>query len=353
MLKFRLFLLLFALVLTGAGCFGFGADNTANSDGGVFKSTSAGDVWTQVSAVPGPKGVGTIGGRSITVMEMDPQDHEMIYIGTRASGLLYSEDGGASWRQPKATNLKTGEISDIEVDPKDVCTVYIAKGPRLYKSDNCLRDLDDETYVETRSKVTLRQVVVDWFNPKVVWLALSNGDILKSTDGGDTWRTMVSAENDITALIISNTDSRILLAGTDQNGFFKTTDGGKNWVQIEKELKDYRNANRVYGLTQDEKSSAVIAATKFGLLRSPDFGNSWTPIELLTAAGQVTIKALSVDPKDAGKIYYAALNTLYSTKDGGVTWTTHQIPTTKIPEVLLIDPTNTSVLYVGVAAPVK
>lgn len=353
MLKFRLSLLFMVLVLTGAGCFGFGGSKTTNADGGVFKSTSGGDVWTQTVAVPGAKGVGTIGGRSIIVMEMDPQDHEMIYVGTRTSGLLYSEDSGTTWRQPKATNLKTGEISDIEVDPKDVCTMYIAKGPRLYKTDNCLRDLDDQIYVETRTKVNIRHVVVDWFNSEVVWLALSNGDVLKSTDAGGTWRTMVSVENDITSFIISNQDSRVVLMGTDKNGFYKTTDGGQNWLQIEKELKNYRNANRVYGLTQDEISTEVVAATKYGLLRSKDFGSTWSPIELLTAAGQVTIKALAVDPKNSKKIYYTALNTVYSSKDGGVTWTTHQIPTTKIPEVLLIDPINTSVLYVGMVAPAK
>lgn len=352
MLKFRISLVFLVLVLTGAGCFGFGGSQPG-PDGGVFKTTSAGDVWTQVTAVPGPKGVGTIAGRSITVMAMDPQDHETIYIGTRTSGLLYSEDGGISWRQPKATSLKTGEVDYIAVHPENVCTVYIAKGPRLYKTESCMREVDDEIYVETRTGVMIRSVQVDWFDPDVVWLALSNGDVLKSQDGGGTWRTMVSVENDITAFLINNTDSRIIILGTDKNGFYQTADAGENWVQIEKELKDYRNANRVYALVQDANSATILAATKYGLLRSEDFGSTWSPIELLTAAGQVTIKALAIDPKNSDKIYYTALNTFYSTKDGGVTWTTRQIPTTKVPETMLIDPTNPAVLYVGVAAQAK
>ena len=353
MIKFRLSLLFLILVLTGAGCLGFGGDKKNNLDGGVFKTKNFGEIWQQTVAVPGLKGVGTIGGRSIVTMEMDPQDHEIIYLGTKTSGLLYSEDAGLTWRQPKLAGLKTGQISSLAINPKDMCTIYIAKGPRLYKTEDCLHTANDEAYVETRSQVVINQVKIDWFNPQVVWLGLSNGDVLKSTNGGQTWRTVLNTKNKISDLILNNHDSRIVLVATDKDGLYKTSDGGENWKHIEKELKEFRNANRVYRLAQDKKSQVVLMASKFGLLRSEDFGDSWQSIDLLTAAGQVTIKALTIDSKDIRKFYYTALNTFYSTQDNGRTWTTHEIPTTKIPNNILIDPINTSVLYVGTYIPVK
>jgi photosystem II stability/assembly factor-like uncharacterized protein len=350
--KMRLAIMLSILVLGGAGCFGLGGAKVP-PDGGVFRSTNSGNLWQQKVAVPGPKGVGSMGTQNILTLALDPQDHEVLYAGTRASGLLFSLDAGESWQQPKLAALKSGAISAIAVDPKDLCVAYLAKGPRLYKTSSCLRLVNEEAYVETRASVAINEVAVDWFNNKVVWLGLSNGDVLKSVDGGTNWRTMLNAKKEVTALIVNNGDSRNVMVGTAGGGFFKTEDSGDTWKQIDKELKNYRSGNYVLDLVQTKDSQVAVASTKYGLLITRDFGDSWGDIKLLTAPGQVTIKALAVNPNDGNQIYYAALQTFYITRDGGATWNTNKLPTARLPQTLLVDPVVPSVLYVGVAEPEK
>ncbi len=203
--------------------------------------------------------------------------------------------------------------------------------------------------VPARTGVQVLEMAVDWYNPGVVWLGLSNGDVLKSEDGGRTWRTVLNTKKDITAIMISQTDSRRGLVGTDTAGFYKTDDAGATWTQVVKELKDFRNGDNVLSLVQDAKSEVVIAATQFGLLRSRDFGSTWEKVSLLTSPGQVAIRALAIDPNNANRIYYAASATFYTSADGGNTWTTSRIPTTRVPEAMLVDPSKPSTVYVGVA----
>jgi hypothetical protein len=349
----RILILFIAFVLMGQGCFGGGQKTTKAADGGVFKTVNAGDDWVQAAAVPSAKGVGTLAGVSVVSIEADPQDSETLYLGTISNGLFYSHNGGEEWMRPMEGALKTGTVQSVAVSPKDVCTVYIAKGQRLYKTENCLREFDDQTYVETRANVRIEEIEIDWFNPDVIWLGLSNGDILRSEDAGGTWRTVLETKNDTMALMVHNGDSRIVLVGTAQAGIYKTIDGGDNWVQIKDAFKTFRSGDRIHSLVQNNDSSVLLAATKHGILRSTDYAESFEGLELLTAPSQVTIKALAMDPANADTIYYAALSTFYRSINGGADWATRQLPTTRLPERLLLDPRDPGVLYIGVTTPKK
>lgn len=335
-----------ALLLMGQGCIGGGGGSA--TDGGVFKTADAGETWVQMNVIPSARGIGSISGADVRVIAADPTDKSVMYIGTAANGLLYTEDSASSWRQPRTLGLLDGPVRDVDVDPTDPCTVYVVKQQRLYKTTDCLRTFDSETYVETRASVFVRRVSVDWFNPQVVWIGLSNGDVYKSSDAGKNWQKNHNFKSAISEILISQTDSRAVLVATEKNGFQKTVDGGDTWEEIKGGIESLRNANQVNAMVQTENSDTVLAATTYGILRSNDFGSTWEALKLLTSPGQVTILTLAVAPKNANRIYYAAGSTFYATMDGGVSWNTNKIPTTRIPNTMLIDPDEPSVLYIGV-----
>lgn len=343
----KLALLLGSVALLGAGC--FGSSSSGGNDGGVFGTSDAGSTWTQQTAIPSAKGVGTIGGTDVVALEMDPEDSQALYAGTAAHGLLYSLDGAGSWMQPRDAGLKEGRVSAIEVHPSDVCTVYFAKAERLYKTEDCMRSFDSEAYVETRSGVTVAKIAVDWYNPDIVWIGLSNGDVMKSEDGAATWQTSLSAKKAITGLMVSNADSRAVLVATETDGFYKTADAGATWTQVKDELKEFKNASKVTGLVQTKDAGTVLASTAYGVIRSKDFGGTWEALQLLSSPGQVDIYTLAVNPEDANEIAYAAGTTFYRSQDGGAKWTTTKIPSTRVPMALLLDPADTDVAYLGVA----
>lgn len=336
-----------SLILIGAGC---SSSSSSGSDGGVFTTSNAGQDWVQTVIVPTAAGIGTLATTDVLNMEIDPQDDTFIYLGTRQNGMLYSQDSGVSWLQPESDALSDGLIYHIEVDPKDVCTVYVAKGSRLYSTHDCMRSFDSETYVDNRSGVSVVQVAVDWFDTDTIWIGLSNGDVLKSTDSGDTWQTVLKTGEEISGFLIHATDSRTLLVSTYEKGIYKTEDGGSDWEQLDGGISDLDDADHVYSLIQDASSDTLIAATGYGLVRSEDFGDTWSAIQLVTSAGQVTIRAVGMDIEDPNTLYYAANATFYHSDDAGATWDTERLPTARVPRAMLVDPDEAEVLYIGVAS---
>jgi photosystem II stability/assembly factor-like uncharacterized protein len=344
---FKLLAVLAIVLLTGQGCLSFGGSKSDGSrDGGVFKSTDGGVEWAQAVAYPTSQGVGSLAAIDVLSLAIDPQDHETLYMGSKENGLFFSINSGSSWQVPRNKSLQTGAIRSIAVDPKDVCAVYAVLGTRLYKTEDCTRSFES-MYEETRSNVSVRRVAVDWYAPDTVYIGLSNGDVLKSTDRGEAWTKVLEGDDDVTEIMVSNSDSRVVFVATE-GGMYKTADSGASWVKLEEALKDYRDGSNIFSLVQNTDGSSLIMATKYGLLRSLDLGETWEALQLVTSAGQVTIRALAIDPSNADTIYYATSSTFYTSNDGGVTWETQKLPSTRAASVLRVDPTAPSTMYLGV-----
>jgi photosystem II stability/assembly factor-like uncharacterized protein len=343
----RLIATLSFILFLGAGCFGFGGGKSDGSrDGAVFGSTDSGVTWTQSAAFPTTKGVGSLAAMDLLTIVIDPSDRYTLYMGTKENGLFYSLNGGSAWQQPRDQALQQGAVRSIAIDPADVCTVYAVTATKLYKTETCARNFQ-AGYEETRGNVALRRVVVDWFNPDVVYLGLSNGDLLKSSDRGEAWTKILSVVDDVRDILISNADSRIILIATS-SGLYKTVDGGITWEKQTDALKDYKEADNIFSLVQTTAGDVMFLSAKYGLLRSMDAGESWEALSLVTSPGQVTIRAFAVDPGNANTMYYATASTFYTSRDGGVTWETSKLPTTRAASALRVDPEKTSTLYLGV-----
>ncbi|HBR80257.1 MAG: Glycosyl hydrolase [Candidatus Uhrbacteria bacterium GW2011_GWE2_45_35] len=350
MSKFSLFIIaaLALITVTGAGCSLPGMTKKTSDTtkfGGVYKTSDAGLGWTQKTAFPTSQGVGNIGTASIKSMAIDPQDHKTIYLGTSENGLLVSYNGAETWQAANDSKMQSGLVSSVAVDYKDMCSLYTAVGQKVYVSENCGRTFE-ESYNETRSGIKVNKIITDWYNQGTVYIGLTNGDVLKSSDFGKSWSRIKSFGKVINAFLISNQDSRVVLVGTE-DGFWKSTDAGLNWTEKSSVLKDFSQAKEVYDLVQNSSGLTVIMSNRYGLLRSTDLGETWEALVLLTPAKQVVITALALDPKDANIIYYTTTSTLYKTVNGGLNWTTQKLVTGWEAAHLLVDPEEPSNLYLG------
>lgn len=342
----RLFFLLILPIFLGAGC--FSSSSSGGSDGGVFKTVTAGEEFAQAIVVPTAAGIGSLATTNVLNMEMDPHDSNFLYIGTRSNGLLYSEDAAASWRQPREAAMREGTIFAVEVDPTDACRLYVAKGSRVYSSSDCMRTFESETYVDARG-VNVVQIEVDWYDSETIWIGLGNGDVLRSDDAGNTWRTMLTTGQEVSDILISNDDSRQVLVSTFKTGVYKTVDKGSNWENIKGEIDDLKEADRVFQMRQTDDSGLVLLSSIYGLFVSTDFGSTWDALDLITSPGEVYIRAIGLDPTNKNIMYYAANGTFYRSNDAGVTWDTERLATTRVARDMLIDPSDSAVVYIATA----
>src|SRR5262249_26479138 len=109
-------------------------------------------------------------------------------------------------------------------------------------------------------------------------------------------------------------------SGGPGSGLHKSTDGGKTWKQITKDLPEGELGRIAIAASPSRPNTvySLIEAKKSGLYRSDDLGASWTKVSGATAVTgrPFYFATLVVDPKDYRTIYKPDFNLAVSV-DGG------------------------------------
>ena len=146
---------------------------------GVFKSTDRGNNWTQIN-----NGLNSL---ETNVLTVDPNDSDVLYLGTDDDGIYKSINGGENWK--KLIPTASFGVGDIIVDPQDSNNVYMG--------------------------------TVDYFRLSESRGVLGDFGVYKSTDGGTTWEEFNSGLNHLGVFSLElSEENRILYAGTRAGGVY-------------------------------------------------------------------------------------------------------------------------------------
>lgn len=333
-----------ALLLTGAGC-SIGSTSSSTPDGGVFSTQNGGQDWSHLTVLnQGPK-LGSIANVATVSGVFDPQDPSVLYVGTTQNGLMVTLDSGASWQQ--ARGLTSGPVAAISVDAKDKCTVFVARANQLLKTDTCGRDWA-QVYYDPRTAQQYTAVQVDPTNSSVVYAGNADGDIMRSEDGGASWRVLHRADARINAIVMDARNNQTMYIATNGAGILKSSDRGATWQEIRAELDGYDGGRRPMTVVIDPLNSNVIYhVSRTGILRSENAGGAWRAIQTPTPPAQTNVRAFAIHPQNVNTLVYATDTSLVYTTNLGQTWTTKKLPTTRSASFLLFDKKEQSTLYLG------
>jgi len=365
--KISLFILLPLLGLSLSACtFSLGSSSSATSAGpdlgGVFLSTDGGINFKQQVAVPSVSGMpGSISSIDVNSLALDPSESTAIYLASDNQGLFYSYNITTGWNEvssfPKIT------VTNVAVNPDNKCDIYATFTNRLYRSVDCTRTWK-QIYLDSDAQAVFTTFVIDFFNPSNLYLGTSNGDILKSIDGGTSWRVLKRLENPIAKLVLSPRDSRQVYVAT-QNAelytFLSNTNTNPktsanieanfaldNWTDLNKVLKDLAIGSSFRDLTIVPSDGSIFLATDGVIVKSPDHGITWQKLNLLPSDKDGIIRTIAVNPLNAKQLYYATNLTFFRSVDGGATWSNKKLPTSRGASVILIDYKNPNNIYLGV-----
>jgi photosystem II stability/assembly factor-like uncharacterized protein len=152
-------------------------------------------------------------------------------------------------------------------------------------------------------------------------LAGVKGGILRTVDDGRNWRVMLFPPPAplITTIVYSPNFAQdgIALVGTFEDGIFCSTDRGLHWAAWNFGLLDLS----VYGIAFSPDiatDQAVFAGTESGIFRSANGGRSWRAVPFPTDVAPV----VSLAVLDGGEILAGTeANGLFCSADSGHTWT--------------------------------
>lgn len=341
-----LFLLLIAgILLILPGCIQFKTDKKGQA-GGVHVSTNKGKAWNQMNTMltPGANSQ-NISGVVVNDLVEDPSDPDALYLASQGSGLYYTFNVAKGWQKVK--KLPGGKINAVAVNPKSKCVVYASVGNKVFKSTDCNRTWEP-VYHDNDSQVSIDSIAIDHYEPSQVYIGTSRGDLLKTTDRGNSWKPIKRWDNNINGIHISPHDSRLMFVSIKDKPTFRSENGGKDWTSLKDNMEDFPNSHRVRDIDISEHTEGLMfMVTDYGLLKSTDYGDSCSKIELLTPEEQAKINAVDVNPQNPDEIYYVTQTTFYRSLNGGESWSTNSLPTSRHGADLLINPEKPNIIYLG------
>lgn len=349
MLLSTLLLLSFSLSACSVN-FDSGDTKKENIDvGGVYKSTDKGMTWNQKSLISGNgPAQGNFSGTSVISFKMDPSDNLALYYGSIANGLVYTYNGGENWQTAK--DLGPASISDVVIDSKSKCRVYTAIANKVFKTDDCSRHWK-QTYIDNEAAVRVNALAINHFDNKVVYMGLSRGDFVQSSDFGESWKTIYRFKDSISKILIDPKDSRKIYVVTARRGVFRSFDSGLNWDNLATALKDSESSigNNIRDMIiLNTEPTIIYLAGINGIVKSSDNGDSFEKIELITPDIKSQINSVAVNEKNPNEIYYVTNTTFYKSSDGGNAWTPQKLPTIRAGWKLLIDKKNPNNIYMAI-----
>lgn len=317
------------------------------AQGGVWRSTDNGAMWTPITDDAPSQAVGSIA--------IDPTDPRVIYVGTGegnssgdsyyGAGLLKSTDGGTTWVQivgpmaGSAGEFLNTAIPRIQIDPRRTSTVYI-----------CTRGASTYGASGGGPSPTIGR--------RGAW---------KTTDGGATWRNLdVTGNGALTSVQEILLDPRrpdIVYASVTGFGIYRSNAGGEpgTWEKLINGLptSDVGRIALAAGAPSASSESTIFAAvannagtTLLGIYRTTDNGATWARLAGTPSASQVWYNiALAVDPTDANVLYFGEVN-FYRSTDGGATWTNQTSGNGTggmhvDQHAIVVSPLNHNIVFVG------
>jgi len=251
--------------------------------------------------------LGPLGG-DVRSLAADPSRPNVLYLGTVDGYVFSSQDAGEHWQSLGLVGPANGMITAIIADPVNSRTLFAS-----------------------------------------LWTREPNGEgggVFVSLDYGVTWKALGLAGHAIRALVQSESDSNVLIAGA-LDGVFRSNDLGRSWEQItpagDSELRNFDS------LAIDPRDPGILYAGTFHLpWKTVDGGKKWTPIH----SGMIDdsdVLSLAVDASNPQRVFASACSGIYRSEDSGSYWKKIEgIPfSSRRTPVIRQDPLHPSVLFAG------
>jgi photosystem II stability/assembly factor-like uncharacterized protein len=153
-------------------------------------------------------------------------------------------------------------------------TLFLGAHTGLFRSDDRGRTWNKVSISKKHAHLDVMDIAPDPREPKAIYMATHEAAVLKSTDGGKTWKDASSGIGgpDVHGLAIDpNMPFKLHAAVRDKGeGIYRTTDQGGKWVRVDDgpqgEIKVLRSVNIPTGMG----GIFLYAGTSTGLQRSPD-----------------------------------------------------------------------------------
>lgn len=313
-----------------------------------MKSTDGGQNWEAKVKIGEDK---NIAGANVLSIAIDPQDSQIIYIGTKEDGIFVTKDGAGSWEK---LNFPPVKVYGLAINRFNSQTIFVSgvwqgRG-KIYKSENGGTDWK-EIYTEPADGTVITALAASPFDGNIIYAGTSEGAVFKTTSSGESWSNLTKASNAVTNIAFDVASADTIYLSIFKGAILRTRDGGKTFSNLAKNIeggKSLRSASQVFAVATDPLSTGILyAGLDEGVIKSTDYGETWSPLNVLESSKGFPVSAIAVNPKNSKEIIYSSAQAVYKSIDEGAQWSTSQLQTSKVVSVVKYNPQNPGTIYLG------
>jgi photosystem II stability/assembly factor-like uncharacterized protein len=317
----------------------------------IWISRDGGRVWNDSSVASNKPTATDI--NPLTLV-FDPKDENVVYAGLRVGGIMKTTDSGSNW---EFLTFNTEKVYGLAIDPVDSKTIYAStvfsgRGKIFKNSASGAAGSWAEIYTAATNGPLVVYLAVDRKNAKTIYVSTSDNQIMKSVDGGDSWRSLFQVQSPVIRIAIDTRNSNLIYLLTKDGDVFSSSSGGDKFESLAEKISASSLPGSGFSVLEVDPSNGnwVYLAGKTGIIRSKDGGEKWESIVTLNNPENSPVGALAINPQNSREIIYGALQATYKSIDDGKTWTTAQFDLAKVITILKYNPLNPSIVYAGFSA---
>lgn len=328
-----------AIIIVGITVFVGGGLFKAESVTSILKSEDGGFSWQETEGLQGV---------NIYELVFDKGNPEKIYAGTEKSGLWIGKNNGEEWSPLQSFKPERGiRIFDIyEINDADNVLLLAVFENNIGKVLRATEESLEELYFASVKNFGVFGIKSHSATPQTYWIVSSDGGFYETKNSGRTWQIVERFSVGLLDLIDNPSSWGQLWALTSKDDLIRTDDAGRNWIDVSG-FKEFKRNMKPQDIFFHNRSQSLFLGSDYGLLKSTNLGATWKVVPLIIPPEKLPITAVAVDPTNSLRIFAAAKNQLYVSEDGGISWRGQTLPTTRNVSKIIINPKNTTLMYIG------
>jgi len=300
-------------------------NGSSNTFQGFYRSTDKGENWTQMPSGILPSEFSSFGWY-FGLLEVDPTDFNKVYCGD--VDLFKSTNGGENWQN--ITNSYSGSFDEqhpdqhaLWINPIDTDELIVGNDGGLFNSTS-----GGAPWIKSY-ELPISQFYaseIDFLQPQIKLGGTQDNGTLKSGGAVDNWIFIYGGDGFHTKVDYSN--SNIIFAESQWGGLGKSTNGGQTWNYNVSNGIDFSRTNWSTPYVMDLQDPNILYFGTYKLHRTINGAGSWDVISPDLTRGQngrlgtITCISTAIESDNTTRVIYVGTDDakLSVSTNSGTSW---------------------------------